>query len=56
MAEVIGVIGIRISCSKLIDALGQQVPQGMIKIGLVSFIMDSGSEARRQANLAVDTT
>jgi hypothetical protein len=28
----------------------------MINIGLVSFIVDSGSEALRQANLAVDTT
>jgi hypothetical protein len=40
----------------LIDALGQQVPQGMINRGLVSFIVDSGSKALRQANLAVDTT
>jgi hypothetical protein len=56
MAEVIGVIRVRISWSKLIDALGQQVSQGMINIGLVSFIVDSGSEALSQANLAVDTT
>ena len=55
MAEVIGVIRIRISRSKLIDALGQQVPQGMINIGLVSFIVDSGSEALCQANLTINT-
>jgi len=40
----------------LIDALRQQVPQGMINLGLVSFIVDSGSKALRQANLAVNTT
>jgi hypothetical protein len=56
MAEMLGVIGIRISCSQLRDALGQQVPQGMSNRGLVSFIMESGSEARRQAKLAVAPT
>jgi hypothetical protein len=56
MAEVMGVIRVRIAGSKLIEALGQQVPQGMINIGLVSCIVDSSSEALRQANLAVDTT
>jgi len=28
----------------------------MINIGLVPFIVDRGCEARRQANLTVDTT
>jgi len=56
MAEMIGVIRVRIACSQLIDALGQQVPQGMINIGLMSFIMDSGSEALRQAKLTIDPT
>jgi hypothetical protein len=40
----------------LIDALGQQVPHRMITIGLMAFIMDSGSEALRQANLTIDPT
>jgi hypothetical protein len=56
MAEMLGVIRIGISRGDLINALGQQVPQGMVNIGLVAFVVESGSEAFRQANLAVDTT
>jgi hypothetical protein len=40
----------------LINALGQQLPQGVSNRGLMSFVVESGSEAFRQANLAVDTT
>jgi hypothetical protein len=54
MAEMIGGIRIGISRGDLINALGQQVPQGMANIGLMSFVVDSGSEAFRQTNLAVD--
>jgi len=49
-------IAVRIAGGDLVDALGQQVPQGMINIGLMSFIMDSGSEALGQANLTIDPT
>src|SRR5215475_11397469 len=56
MAEMIGVIRIGISRGDLINARGQQVPQGMGNVGLMSFVVDSGSEAFCQANLAVDTT
>jgi hypothetical protein len=56
MAEMIGVMRVRIAGSQLIDALGPQVPQGRHNIGLMSFIMDSGSEALRQANLTIDPT
>lgn len=56
MAEMIGVIGIGIARGDLINALSQQVPQGMINRGLMPFVVDSGGEAFREANLAVDTT
>jgi hypothetical protein len=56
MAEMIGVIGVRIAGGQLIEALGQQVPQRMSNRGLMAFIMDSSSEALRQANLTIDPT
>jgi hypothetical protein len=56
MAEMIGVIRIGISRGDLINALGSQVPQWRVNRGLMPLSMDSGSEAFRQANLAVDTT
>jgi hypothetical protein len=55
VAEVIGVIGIRIPGGDLIHALGQQVPQGMINRGGVPLAMESSCEALCQANLTVDT-
>jgi hypothetical protein len=56
VAEMLGVIGVCIPRGDLINALGQQVPQGMVNIGWVPCIVDSGCEAFRQANLTVDTT
>src|SRR5262249_43646471 len=56
MAEMIGVSGNGIARGDLINALGQQVPQGMINRGLMPLVVDSGGEAFREANRAVDTT
>ena len=39
----------------MIHALGHKVSQGMINIGLVPFVAESGGEALRQANLTVNT-
>jgi hypothetical protein len=54
-AEMIGVIGIGISRGDLINALGQQIPQGMVNRGGVPLIVESGGEALREAYLLVDT-
>lgn len=56
MAALSGVMRRGISRGALRHALGQQVPQGRGKRGLMSCVVDSGSEAFRQAHLAVDTT
>ena len=55
-AEAIGIIPVRIPRRDLIDALGQQVPQWMINVGLVALLMDRRREARGQPNLAVDAS
>jgi hypothetical protein len=52
---MIGVIRIGISRGDLLNTLGQQVPQGMVNRGGVLLIVDSGSEALREASLLVDT-
>ena len=52
---MIGVIGIGISRGDLLHALGQQIPQGMVNIGGVPLIVDSGGEVLREAYLLVDT-
>jgi hypothetical protein len=54
--ETIGIIAIRIPRSDLVDTLGQELPEGVINIGLLPLIVDSGSKAFGEANLAVDTT
>jgi hypothetical protein len=55
-AQAVRIITVRIAGGDLVDALGQQVPQGMSNIGLMSFIMDSCSEALGQANLTINPT
>jgi len=54
--EAIGVIPIRIARGNLVDALGQEVSQGMIDIGQMALVMDRRSEALSQTNLAVHPT
>lgn len=56
MAEVIGVIRVRIPGRDLINTLGQKVPSRMVNRGLVPLIVESSCEALWQANLTVDTT
>jgi hypothetical protein len=56
MAEMMGVVRLGISRGDVINTLGPQGTQWMGNIGLMPFVVDSGSEACRQANLAVDTT
>ena len=55
MPETMGIIAVRIPGGDLIDTLGQQVPQGMINIGGVPFIMDGSGKAFGEAKLAIDT-
>jgi hypothetical protein len=55
MAETIGVIGVRVTRGDLINALSQKVPQGMVNIGLMALVVDSGREALGQPNLTVNT-
>jgi len=52
---MIGVIRIGISRGDLINALGQQVPPGMVHRGGVPLSAASGSEALREAYRLVDT-
>jgi hypothetical protein len=54
--ETIGIIAIRIPRSDLVDTLGQEVPECMIYIGLMSLVLYSGGKAFGEANLAVDAT
>jgi hypothetical protein len=56
MPKTVGVIGVCIPRSDLINALGQQVPQGMVNIGRVPFIVESGGEALSQPDLTVDSS
>jgi hypothetical protein len=53
-AETIGIIGIRIPCGDLIDALGAEVSQRMINRGLMPFITHRRREPLGQANLTVN--
>jgi hypothetical protein len=53
-AETIGVIGIRIPCGDLLDTLGEEVPQRVVDIGLMTLITHRRREALGQANLPVN--
>jgi hypothetical protein len=53
-AEAIGVVAVHIPRSHLIDALGQQVTQRVVKRGRMPLIMDSCCKALREPHLAVD--
>jgi hypothetical protein len=56
MAEMMGIIRVRIACSQLIEALGPQGPQGMINIGLMALSMDGSGEALGQPHLTIEPT
>ena len=53
-AKRLGVIGVGIACRTLREALGAPVPPGIVDSGWVSLIVESGSEALRQASLAIE--
>jgi hypothetical protein len=52
-AEAMGIVSVRIPRRDLRDAVGQQVVQWMIYVGLVTLIMDRRREACSQPKLAV---
>jgi hypothetical protein len=54
LAETIGVMGVCISRSDLINTLREQVPQGMINIGGMPRIVDRCCEALSQTYLTVN--
>ena len=56
MAETIGVIGVRIPRSDLIDALGEEVSQTMVDIGRMAFITDRRCKALGQPHLTIHTS
>jgi hypothetical protein len=52
--EAVGVMAVRIAGGELIDTLGQEVAQGVINVGGMTWIVDGGREACGEANLAID--
>jgi hypothetical protein len=53
--ETVGIIGVRIPRGTLIDALGSQVPYGVINRGRMALIMNGDGETLGQPNLPVNT-
>ena len=53
--EVMGVLRVRLPGGDVSHALGQQVPLGMVKRGMVALRVESGCKALRQANLTIAT-
>jgi hypothetical protein len=54
--ETMGILAIRIPRSDVVDTLGQEVPELVLDIGLMSLVLHSGGEAVGEAKLAVDAT
>jgi hypothetical protein len=52
--QTVGIIAVRIARGALIDALREEVPEGMGNIRRVALVAHGGSQALREADLAVD--
>jgi hypothetical protein len=53
--ETGGIIAIRIARGHVIDALGEEGTERMVNIRRMARVAHSGSQALREADLAVDT-
>jgi len=54
MPEAIGIVAIGIAGGDLVDTLREEIPEGMVNVGRMPFIMDGRRKAVGETNLAVD--
>ena len=54
MPEAIGIVAIGIAGGDLVDTLREEIPEGMVDVGRMPFIMDGRRKAFGETNLAID--
>jgi hypothetical protein len=54
MPEAIGIVAIGIAGGDLVDTLREEIPEGMVDVGRMPFIMDGRRKTFGETNLAID--